>query len=709
MSDRSDDVAWHWLAPDGKPAQGSETELRDKLANRSLPPSTRVWRSGWAEWLPANRAKELASSLPPGTKLTAREPRLDPAQTTPPDPKHTEPLRPSTSPPRVAAVGPLRPNKPPLPSGLSQAVGRTPANAPPTVPRVTSTPPPASQRAAHPYPPKPPTPPVPRSTSPGVAPPDPVRPPTATLRPPSAVPPPPRAPSGPVSHQPVAPPPRSSPAHAAPAPSVVVSGDAPARTLPEPPLPPPGNRTPPAPPAATAAVASPRGGDDAEEVEADTIGAVLTDPPTHAPIGSSLPPIPPNAPLPNDMPLPPFPASSGAPSAAPSLPPGLSPAVGNLRAALVVVSMIAAALVLLLVLTWIFRSGSNEEAQATASASAAPSAAPSASPAPAPVTKGCILAVPAAKLAASVERSVAPNLFTLDDGRVAVGFATKPTQANGIVVDLRTLDVQAVFDEPGTSAVRNVAPSAGSPASFAVDREDHPLSQARSLEPGSRALLGFTKDGLARANGKSVSDEIWKVATDKVTEARASRAGDAGYLVTFRRGGLGGDILAGWLGQNLAKKSELEVLPAGVRFVGTPAVAAHPNATLIAFAGRNDENADWRIRLARGEAGQIPRTVSDFALPPGGPGGGAIAPWLAPLEQNRWVLQWTEGGTGQYQVRVQALSADLAPVGTPALASPKGASAGQGAVWLAGTRALSLFVLTVGGFDELWGASLECH
>jgi hypothetical protein len=710
LSDRSDDVAWHWLAPDGKPAQGSETELRDKLANRSLPPSTRVWRSGWAEWLPANRAKELASSLPPGTKLTAREPRLDPAQTTPPDPKHTEPLRPSTSPPRVAAVGPLRPSKPPLPSGLSQAVGRTPATAPPTVPRVAPTPPPPSQHAAHPHPPKPPTPPVPRSTSPGMAPPDPVRPPTATPRPPSAVPPPPpRVPSGPVSHQPVAPPPRSSPAHAAPAPSVVVSGDAPARTLPEPPLPPPSNRTPAAPPAATAAAASPPGGDDAEEVEADTIGAVLTDPPTHAPIGSSLPPIPPNAPLPNDMPLPSFPASSGAPSAGPSLPPSISPAVGNLRAALVVVSLIAAALVLLLVLTWIFGSGSSEEVQATASASAAPSAAPSASPAPAPATKGCILAVPAAKLAASVERGVAPNLFTLDDGRVAVGFATKPTQANGIVVDLRTLDVQAVFYEPGTSAVRNVAPSAGSPASFAVDREDHPLSQARSLEPGSRALLGFTKDGLARANGKSVSDEIWKVATDKVTEARASRAGDAGYLVTFRRGGLGGDILAGWLGQNLAKKSELEVLPAGVRFVGTPVVAAHPNATLIAFAGRNDENADWRIRLARGEAGQVPRTVSDFALPPGGPGGGAIAPWLAPLDQNRWVLQWTEGGTGQYQVRVQALSADLAPVGTPALASPKGASAGQGAVWLAGTRALSLFVLTVGGFDELWGASLECH
>jgi hypothetical protein len=58
---------------------------------------------------------------------------------------------------------------------------------------------------------------------------------------------------------------------------------------------------------------------------------------------------------------------------------------------------------------------------------------------------------------------------------------------------------------------------------------------------------------------------------------------------------------------------------------------------------------------------------------------------------------------------VQALTADLVPIGAPALASPKGASAGQGAIWLTGNRALSLFVLTVGGYDELWRASLECH
>jgi hypothetical protein len=369
----------------------------------------------------------------------------------------------------------------------------------------------------------------------------------------------------------------------------------------------------------------------------------------------------------------------------------------------------AAALVVLLLLSLLTRDGDDDENdEASRAATSAVSATAAASAATSVEAKGCALAVPAAKLAGTVERSISPNLLTLADGRVAVGFAAKPTQASGVIVDLKTLDTQAVFDEPGESAVRNVAPSAGSSLSFSVTRENDTLLSPRSIDGAPHTLLGFTKDALAKSVGGGAPEGLWSTATDKVTEARAARA-DQGYLVAFRRGGLAGNILAGWLGPDLTKKSELEVVPAGVRYVGTPVVAAHPRSALLAFAGRDDENADWRIRLARAEGGQIPRAVSDFALPPGGPGGGAIAPSLAALDKDRWVLQWTEGGSGQYQVRVQELTGDLAPVGSPALASPKGASAGQGAVWIAGDRALSLFVLTVGGYDELWGASLECR
>jgi hypothetical protein len=291
-------------------------------------------------------------------------------------------------------------------------------------------------------------------------------------------------------------------------------------------------------------------------------------------------------------------------------------ALGNLRVALVVVSLIAAALVVLLLLSLVFRSSDDKVgAQACVSASPAPAAASTAE------VKGCRLAVPAAKLSGTVERSVAPGVVTLSDGRVAVGFAAKPTEASGLIIDLGTLDAKAVFSEPGQSAVRNVAPVAEDPLSFAVDREDGALASPRSVDAAPRTTLGFTKDGLGRSGGGSAPETVWKVATDKITEPRSARVGATGYLVSFRRGGLGGDVLVGWLDPKLAKKSELDVLPAGVRFVGTPVVAAHSKSALIAFAGRDDENADWRVRLSRAEPSQTPRSVSDFALPPGGPGG----------------------------------------------------------------------------------------
>jgi hypothetical protein len=461
-------------------------------------------------------------------------------------------------------------------------------------------------------------------------------------------------------------------------------------------------------------VARAAGSEDLPEVDAAEIGAVLSAPPPAAE-ATPLPAFAANQAPDAAAPLPAFTASSPPPADLP-LPAGgtgaqTPPAIGNLRIALVVVSLMAAALVVLLLVSLLTRSGDDDdddENDAGRAAASAVSATAAASAAASVEAKGCVLAVPAAKLAATVERSISPNLLTLADGRVAVGFAAKPTQASGVIVDLKTLDAQAVFDEPGERAVRNVAPSAGNNLSFSVTRENDTLVSPRSIDGAPHTLLGFTKDGLAKSVGGGTPEGLWSTATDKVTEARAARA-DPGYLVAFRRGGLAGNILAGWLGPELTKKSELEVVPAGVRYVGTPVVAAHPRAALLAFAGRDDENADWRIRLARAEAGQIPRTVSDFALPAGGPGGGAIAPSLAALDKDRWVLQWTEGGSGQYQVRVQELTGDLAPVGSPALSSPRGASAGQGAVWIAGERALSLFVLTVGGYDELWGASLQCR
>jgi hypothetical protein len=91
-----------------------------------------------------------------------------------------------------------------------------------------------------------------------------------------------------------------------------------------------------------------------------------------------------------------------------------------------------------------------------------------------------------------------------------------------------------------------------------------------------------------------------------------------------------------------------------------------------------------------------------------GTGGGAISPALSAIAGGRWLMQWTEGASGQYQVRVQTLTSDLIAFGSPQLVSPKGANAGQGIVAPFEKGALSLFILTTAGHDELWGASLSC-
>jgi hypothetical protein len=144
-----------------------------------------------------------------------------------------------------------------------------------------------------------------------------------------------------------------------------------------------------------------------------------------------------------------------------------------------------------------------------------------------------------------------------------------------------------------------------------------------------------------------------------------------------------------------------------VKFSGTPDAAASNTGGLVAFAGRASDTADWRVQLVtvplHGAA-----SVKQFVAPAGGPGGGHIAPAVSPLGDHGWLLQWTEGTTGAYEVRLARLNAELEPVGEARLVSPKGANAGQGAVLATGSRALSVYIQTTAGHDELWGASFEC-
>jgi hypothetical protein len=382
--------------------------------------------------------------------------------------------------------------------------------------------------------------------------------------------------------------------------------------------------------------------------------------------------------------------------ARPSRPPVPRAALVGLLLLAGVVLVLAAGVVVLVVTRM------QKEPAVGSSASTQPPA-PSAAPRP----PGCELKAPAARLSTAVHRAVPPAFAELDaSGRVAVGIAATPKSAAGLVVTLDTLDVTKVFDDSGTEALYGVVPfAAGGAPTFSVDRAGGALRGASTVAPD--LAIGVAGVDLVRTKGGATTVVFPHAASDKVTDPRIA-AGPAGHLVTFRRGGLSGRVLYGWLAPDGSPKGELSTLEVpGVAQSGTPDAALSAKGGLIAFAGRATAAAPWRVQLVAVSQGAAP-VPKTFETPPGGAGGGSIAPSVSRLGEDGWILQWTEGTTGQYQVRVQQLNSSLEPVGKPRLVSPKGASAGQGAVLAVGAKVLSVFVQTTAGHDELWGASLRC-
>jgi hypothetical protein len=317
------------------------------------------------------------------------------------------------------------------------------------------------------------------------------------------------------------------------------------------------------------------------------------------------------------------------------------------------------------------------------------------------------LALPAARIAASIERSVPPYATRLEKtGDLALGFAETKTKGLGLRVDPNTLDVSAVFEEEGKDAVRGVVPLARSGSlTFFVDRDDHALRSAHTVDEIPPFTLGVSDAGFSRVVAGSAS-LIWQLdPSAKITEPRSAQLPDYGYGVTFRRGGQTGAVLLGFVANDGEKKSELAEVPGTPKLVGTPVIAGNSAGALIAFAGRDAANAAWKLFVSQAAPGGPPGPARELAV---GSGSGAISPTVAALSDSRWLVQWTEGSSAQYHVHVQSFSADLSPIGQSIAVSPKGANAGQGALSTFAGGAATLFILTTAGHDELWGATLAC-
>jgi len=741
---------------DGQRGSGSEQQLREALSSGVLTADTLVWRKGWAEWQPARRVAELAASLPASERKSeprSSKPSAAPVQMPPlvpraplvtarpaaPVARANAPGAPARA--KLSSPGPHEPARDTLAPALAPSsfgtIGATRRAVPAAGKRESGAPPPPPIRG--------------RSPLPTLTESDNVVSATATLRPPGAVPPPPRGVPVPALDTNSPFPQEKRAPTLTPIPAFGPPGGK-RSTVPPAALPPPFGSTPTAinPPSSPAALKpaalKPAVLTPATLKPAALKPAVLT--PTALTPAALTPAVNEPAIAPNA--LPPVVNKALLIEPAPSIEPALDstlevqqkvPAearrtpvepllavrrptsekpveraagrrdslvkIGRIgldsRTVVMALSAISGALLVAVVGLAITRSHDKTAAPEL------PASVSLALPAPAPTPlAGCKLALPAARIFANVERSVPPYAAQLpNENQLALGFAATKTKGVGLRLSPDTLDISQAFEEEGKDAVRGVVPLTHSGSlAFFVDRDDSALRSAHTVDEIPPFTLGVSDAGFSRVVAGSTS-LVWPLeASVKITEPRSAPLADFGYGVTFRRGGQSGSVLLGFVASDGAKKSELGEIPNAPKLLGTPVIAGSVAGALVAFAGRDAPDAPWQLFVSLTKPGAAPSPAR--ALITGG-GGGAISPTLSALAADRWLVQWTEGSSGQYQVHVQSFSADLSPIGQGVLVSPKGANAGQGSLSSIPGTVTSLFILTTAGHDELWGATLTCQ
>lgn len=334
-----------------------------------------------------------------------------------------------------------------------------------------------------------------------------------------------------------------------------------------------------------------------------------------------------------------------------------------------------------------------------ADANAARAAAPSASAA-AP-TPGCALVAPPSRIS-TIERTVPLSALGQADGTIALAIAESKTTAAGWIYDPKVGEPKRKLDAPtGNGDVTHV--NASEP--LVVDRADPDFAFAQTLTPG--LALGVGPAGLLRRGDDGAAGVVWPLGVGvRVTPPRAVSTA-AGHFVAFRQGGAEGQIMTGWLHPDGSAAGPLSPISGVPQQLGTPNVSRMGERVLVLFSARADKSEPYRVYAAIAAPGQAPTPAQALPLP--AEGGGALTPSLAALPGNRYLVQWTDGNVGQYQVHVRTLDDKLQPTSEALLVSGKGANAGQGSVVTTPTATVSFFIQTTAGHDELWGATLSCH
>ena len=364
--------------------------------------------------------------------------------------------------------------------------------------------------------------------------------------------------------------------------------------------------------------------------------------------------------------------------------------------------------------------GSEEPSKSSGEAETAGSAqAVSSGAALAPVPRAataCRLTGSPSRLAEKASKDVPLELLVASSGeKVRLGFATAANAAQGVSIDLASLQVTPEFAKPPRERLRAVLPFGEDGPDYVTQLDGHAdkVKAWRTISVDPPTVIGWSGTALAlsaKAN-RGEPTTLWPLeGPDPVDVIRAAHTADRGHAIVFRRHGA---IYGGMIGADRAPQGDLvKIAGAGAppgSPVGTPTIAVNGQSVAVAFADRASSDEPWSLRVGTASLGSFPTTTTPFAVPPGGPGGATLAPALSGLPDGRWLLVWTEGSGGAHDVRGVTLGSDLATVGSAFSVSREGSNAGQGAVALRAGRGLVAYLaLTEEGY-EVWGTGVDCR
>jgi hypothetical protein len=334
-------------------------------------------------------------------------------------------------------------------------------------------------------------------------------------------------------------------------------------------------------------------------------------------------------------------------------------------------------------------------------------------PAEPPVSRGCLMLRAPSRWSPDAARQITFEMLATPDGRLAVGYARSMQHPAAFAIDLATGDTEIPFElDEGEDELSRVVPFVrdGEVKIGITKATDGDVSGAVFVPSTAPFVLGFTNSQLVALDEPGgESAPLWELATsEKRPDAlRTAVVADKGIAVTYRHDG---QNYFGWLDpERNPVRAATPVAGSGGK-VGKPVVASNGADVSLVFADKPPgDDTDPEIRWAHAPVGQPLGDAAVVEIPEGGPGGPAIAPSVAALSGERWLLMWTEGSPGARVLRAQTYDRSYQPVGTALRVSPATGSFGQGTVGVVGERASIVFLLASGKGYEIWGTVLECQ